>query len=170
MKEDISPLDVPGIKNQLYISSRPGFGSPHPSREIEPFIERIAGMGISRVMVLMPDYELYDAYGANLLDVYREASLEVLHCPIRDFGVPEQIPGSGGYDKTIQDLLEALVQGPVLLHCAAGLGRSGLTAACLLVKTGLSSDEAIERVRRARPGTIQTAEQEKFVRRYEESI
>ena len=37
----------------------------------------------------------------------------------------------------------------VMLHCAAGIGRTGTAAACLLKRLGLSSSEAIQRVRDA---------------------
>jgi hypothetical protein len=54
--------------------------------------------------------------------------------------------------------------GRVLLHCRAGLGRTGLLAATLLVELGSSPEVAIDLVRAARPGTVETAAQESYVR------
>jgi Cyclin-dependent kinase inhibitor 3 (CDKN3) len=53
--------------------------------------------------------------------------------------------------------------GRVGLHCAAGLGRTGMIAAKLLVGLGQTPDRAIATVRAARPGTIETRAQEVFV-------
>lgn len=51
----------------------------------------------------------------------------------------------------------------------AGLGRSGTMAAAYLVATGTSADEAIAILRELRPGSIETAEQEAAVRRFEDT-
>ncbi len=53
--------------------------------------------------------------------------------------------------------------GRVLVHCRAGLGRAGTVAALMLVGLGVPGAEAVARVRAARPGTIQTEEQERYV-------
>jgi hypothetical protein len=170
MNYDISTLAIPDRSNFLHISSRPGFASIQPSGEIDSFIERIRRMEIRTVMVLMPEHELVAAYGRNLLDDYRSAGFEVIHCPIEDFSVPRKIEGEGGCIEYIEKLWKALGEGHALVHCAAGLGRSGLVAACLLVRAGQSADQAVQRVRSSRPGTLQTLEQENFVQSFEGSL
>ena len=47
----------------------------------------------------------------------------------------------------------------VAIHCSAGLGRTGVVLACYLVQKGLTAQNAIARVRRLRPGSIETEEQ-----------
>src|ERR687894_409118 len=54
--------------------------------------------------------------------------------------------------------------GRVVVHCAAGLGRSGTVAACLLMEGGIPPGNAILDVRAARPGAIETPGQEGFVK------
>ena len=58
-----------------------------------------------------------------------------------------------------------------MVHCRGGLGRTGTVAACVLVALGdHSADKAIDAIRQARKGTIQTDEQEEFVRRFEHTL
>ena len=51
----------------------------------------------------------------------------------------------------------------VVLHCLAGLGRTGMIAARLLVDMGMSPELAVAEVRKVRPRAIQTENQEKYV-------
>jgi hypothetical protein len=46
----------------------------------------------------------------------------------------------------------------VLVHCAAGINRSGLLAAASLIREGYDADEAIDTVRRARTGALNNPE------------
>ena len=54
----------------------------------------------------------------------------------------------------------------MVVHCRGGLGRAGLTAACLLVQAGMEPGEAMALVRKTRPGAIENSRQEKFVREF----
>jgi protein-tyrosine phosphatase len=54
----------------------------------------------------------------------------------------------------------------IVIHCVGGLGRTGTIAACCLAALGQSPEYAIDAVRAARPGAIQTSFQERFVPRF----
>jgi atypical dual specificity phosphatase len=56
-----------------------------------------------------------------------------------------------------------------IVHCHAGIGRTGSFAAAYWIAKGLSADEALEKIRQARPQAVETPEQrdalEEFARR-----
>ncbi len=59
---------------------------------------------------------------------------------------------------------------PVVVHCAEGMGRTGTVLAAYLVYKGLSVDDAINKVREQRPGSIQNLEQENAIRIFERTL
>lgn len=96
-----------------------------------------------------------------------EFGFRYLHMPVADFTAPsaEQI------DQFLKFQRGAEADGlATLVHCGAGLGRTGTMLACALVARGVPADEAIGRVRAQRPYSIETVEQEDAVRRYAEII
>src|SRR5262245_26665392 len=94
------------------------------------------------------------------------AGLMSVHVPVVDMEAPtqEQI------DYCMSVIARANEnQMGVAIHCTAGLGRTGVILACYFVEKGYSAQNAIARVRRLRPGSIETDEQveatEQFARR-----
>lgn len=70
-----------------------------------------------------------------------------LNAPMRNYGLPEDLPA---FQDAIAQVAAALHGGEsVLLHCAAGIGRTGTAAACVLKRLGLDNESALARVRQA---------------------
>jgi atypical dual specificity phosphatase len=85
---------------------------------------------------------------------YGILGFEFHNIPIVDFDIPD----SSAIESFIAIMKRSLNR-KVLLHCLAGLGRSGTMAALFLKYQGMSAEQAIDHVRRCRPGSIQTQAQ-----------
>ena len=98
-----------------------------------------------------------------LPSLLRDRGIEWHHLPIRDVDVPD-CGFEGNWLKSGARLRAILGSGgKVLLHCRGGIGRTGTIAARLLVEFGFKPADAITLVRKVRPGTIETAAQERYV-------
>ena len=90
-------------------------------------------------------------------DDIARARLKYLHLPVMYLQAPHP-----EQTRTFIDAVEAELAagGKVAVHCVGGIGRTGTVIACYLVEQGLSAHEALRFVRSARPGSVESAEQE----------
>jgi ADP-ribosylglycohydrolase len=133
------------------------------NRDLALDLAAIKEWGAEILVSLIEEHEYRDV---GIADIGFMIPKEILHLklPIEDMGIPDakwevQWQAQG---RIIRSVLRR--GGKVCIHCMGGLGRTGLVAARLLVEFGMHPDEAIQEVRAARPGTIQTDAQEHYVR------
>ena len=85
-----------------------------------------------------------------------------------DMGIPEFSDLVNSIDFIHQRITD---NEPVMVHCLAGLGRTGTVLACYLIKyEDMAADDAIEKVRRERHGSIQSFSQEEIIFRFEKFV
>jgi len=95
-------------------------------------------------------------------------NMKYLHVLSDDMGVPS-------FDdlKSSVDYIHERIQNdePVMVHCLAGLGRTGTILACYLIKyEKMSAENAIQHVREKRHGSIQSFVQEEIIFQYAKSL
>jgi ADP-ribosylglycohydrolase len=114
----------------------------------------------------MEDSELDDVHvpASALRDAATANGLEWYHLPIPDISIPDGSFEDLWIYSGLQLRRHLSQGGNIVIHCKGGLGRTGTIAARLLVEFGTDPNLAIRRVRDARPGSIETAKQENYVR------
>jgi len=134
------PPQVPGA---LWLDAMPGrFGA------WSAFQAQARRHQLAEVVCLTPLAELAELSPAYHTAVSAgELPFRWRHLPMRNFGVPEDAPA---FRQQVLQIAGALRSGEaILLHCAAGIGRTGTTAACVLKALGLPAEQALQHVRDA---------------------
>ena len=134
---------------------------------------KLAGSGIP---TSLDEVQWVKDQGVKSIVTIREEPLEdswtkdvnYLHVHSNDMGVPE-------FDDLVNtvDFIHTRITNnePVMVHCLAGMGRTGTILACYLIKyQEMSAEEAIQKVREERPGSIQSFTQEEIIFQFGKSL
>jgi ADP-ribosyl-[dinitrogen reductase] hydrolase len=158
--ELFNSLDVPA-GGHLILSAQPAkLGA------LDPVLASYRAANAKLVVSLLPHDELLAVGLQSMAESCLQSGLTWAHCPIDDFSPPGLLFEKNW--KVIAPQVHSLLdQGEgVVLHCRAGLGRTGTVAARILIERGLSAPDAIRLVRQVRPGSIETSSQEDYLQQY----
>lgn len=129
-------------------------GSANPTDEE---LEELRTRGFTVLVTLLDENEQSPRYDSNTPQALGYVQYSI---PIRDFHAP-----STAQLFEFTKLMESLPpDSKLLIRCEGGTGRTGTMAAAYWIAKGVTPDTAIERVRKARRGAIETPEQEAVLR------
>jgi atypical dual specificity phosphatase len=127
-----------------------GSGMPTSNTEVEWIVKQ----GVKSI-VTMTEERLPDSWVQEI---------KYLHVPTEDYSAPDMQQ----IDEAVEFIEKRIQENEaVMVHCAAGVGRTGTILACYLVKyKNMSAKDAIDQVRKIRPGSIQSETQELAISLY----
>ncbi len=115
------------IPDLLFATSRPGYDYGRNARVevevVQGWIEAAKSHGVKSIICLLNEQhlKLYAGLPVGLLQAYRDAGFEVGHVPVVDHQRP---PLSDTELKAVEKHFNELPK-PVLIHCSAGIDRTG---------------------------------------------
>ena len=129
-----------------------------PSAEfLDRDISALKDLGISNVICLLETTESSELGLDNEHSACTARGLTFSRFPIKDYGVPEPTLLHPFINTIYTDICNGAA---TVVHCRGGIGRTGLVCACLLIKAGYSTENAIALVTEKRQKTVpETAEQ-----------
>ena len=139
--------------------------APNTEKEAQELAMKAKERNITTVVVLLEQKEIDRIPGRkDIIEVYEEAGLKVIHNPIEDFSVPTDLLQFNNIVEGILTLLRR--KNNVLIHCHGGHGRTGIIVVGCFVRLGKTVEQAYEYVSKIR-SIIDTKKQFDFLDRYE---
>src|SRR5262249_20811991 len=129
MRSDIHWIEVPAA-GRLAIMARPRAGD-----WLEDEIAGWRAAGIDIVVSLLEPAEIAELGLDREPGLCREHGMELISFPIPDRGVPPSAIEAGALARHLAARIAA--GGAVAVHCRAGIGRSSVMAACVMISAGV---------------------------------
>ena len=129
-------------------------------------LDNVSLQGSTLLIALAEKHEFPDDHWRGLQDALDERGRRLDQLPIEDFSAPDDSflkEWRGRSDRYHQILDQG---GTIGITCHYGAGRSGTIAAYLMIERGISPDEAIARVRRAFPESIESRAQLNWLQKH----
>ncbi len=135
----IHEIPLPSLAGRLWLCGKHFIG-PDPERVLE-------SVSADHVVCLVHERELRDRYDGYI--TWLQSTDRATWYPIYDLSSPpiaEILP-------LYQGVVDRLSRNEsVIVHCAAGIGRAGTLAVAVCQLTGMPLEEALQHVRKHRPG------------------
>ncbi|BCW88209.1 hypothetical protein sos41_13470 [Alphaproteobacteria bacterium SO-S41] len=139
-------IDTP-LSGRLAIAPRPLGGD-----DLDAAIADCRSDGVDRIVRLLEPHEIHELKLAAQASACARHDIQLDDFPIPDRGVPANAIKAAALARRLRD--EIAAGKAVLIHCRAGIGRSALIAAAVLVAAGVDPNTAFERIHTARHVTV----------------
>lgn len=131
------------LNGRLAIMPRPRAGD-----WLEDELKSLRAVGVDHVVSLIEAHEVHELGLAREGELCRAAGMAFMEFPIVDRGVPDSARATADLAMRLKTLLDA--GDAVAIHCRAGIGRSSLVAASVMVQFGHGVDESFALITAAR--------------------
>ena len=127
----------------LAIMPRPG-----PEEWLRDEIAGLGELGVTTLVSLLEDWEERELSLSAESEIAKANGIDFISYPIVDRSVPADL---ASFEELVKDLTQRINDGNgVAIHCRAGIGRSGITAASVLVQLGIDPKNVFEIITKAR--------------------
>ena len=121
---------------------------PVPGERIGDEFSGLFNAGLRQVVSLLEDHEAYELGLADENKLCQKHGLSFVSYPIPDHGLP---PTVDGFRELTKAIYHASAGGrSTVVHCRAGIGRTGLVAAGVLLHAAFGVEEAFDRISKRR--------------------
>ena len=136
---------------------------------IEDEFSGIAQTGVLQIISLLESHEEYEVGLKNEKSLTEKFGMHFISYPIKDRGLPESVEKFSVFTKK---LYHQIAEGrSTVIHCRAGIGRTGIVAAGVLLHCGFSAKDAFDLISNKRRVQVpDTEEQYNWIESNERSI